>query len=194
VDASREQYRRIASRYDRKLQIRLGEPSRRQAFADFDLRPGDTVLDVGCGTGLSFELLEAAIGPSGKLIGIEPSPEMLRIAQNRVSNAGWNNVTLIETSAEGAEIPVEVDAVVIFRVHEVLRSRTALEHLFASAKPGARVLVVGVKWAQWYLFPLNALIWALTKPWDLLTEFVPNLDVRQVGLGTQYVAKGKTAR
>ena len=49
VGTSREQYRAIASCYDRRLQVRLGERTRRMAFEEFDLRPGDTVVDVGCG-------------------------------------------------------------------------------------------------------------------------------------------------
>jgi ubiquinone/menaquinone biosynthesis C-methylase UbiE len=112
MDASRDQYRSIASSYDRKLQIRLGEQARKQAFAGFGLRRGDTVFDVGCGTGLSFPLIEEAVGPSGRIIGVEPSPEMLALARTRVSSAGWNNVTLIEASADDAEIPMQADALV----------------------------------------------------------------------------------
>lgn len=204
MDASRDQYRSLASKYDRKLQIRLGEHSRKQAFGAIDLRPGDTVLDVGCGTGLSFPLIEDAVGPSGKIIGVEPSPEMLRLVRSRVLHAGWNNVTLIEASADDANISVPVDAVVIFRVHEVTRSRTALENVLRAAKPGARVLVLGVKQAPWYLFPLNLVVQRLTRsvttsregfqhPWDLIAELVPDLSVRTIAAGTQYIATGRTA-
>lgn len=200
---SREQYRRIAASYDYKLQIRLGEPSRKRAFADFDLRVGDTVLDVGCGTGLSFPLIEDAIGPGGRIIGVDPSPEMLALAHDRVSAAKWDNVTLVHASAENAEIPSPADAVVIFRVHEVTRSRVALENVLRATRPRARLLVVGVKWAPWYVFPLNLIVWRFTRsvtttragfrrPWALLGELVPELTVRSVGSGTQYIATGTT--
>lgn len=200
--SSGEQYREVASKYDRMLQIRLGEQSRKQAFAAFDLRPRDMVLDVGCGTGLSFPLIENAVGPSGKVVGIEPSSEMLAQARARVSSAGWHNVTLLAASAEDFHVPEPADALVIFRVHEVTRSRRALEHVFGALKPGARVLVVGVKWAPWYLFPLNVIVWRLTRsvtttregfgrPWDVVTEFA-NLNVQSVGGGTQYIATGTT--
>jgi hypothetical protein len=64
---------------------------------------------------LSFPLIEKAIGPSGKLIGIEPSPEMLRVAQERVAASGWKNVTFIPASAGDTETTEPADALVIFR-------------------------------------------------------------------------------
>lgn len=203
VDPSLEQYRRIAAKYDRKLQVRLGEATRRKAFARFDLRPGDTVLDVGCGTGLSFSLIEEGIGSSGRLIAIEPSPEMAAIARARVRSAGWDNVEFVEAPAETAQVPPGADVVIIFRVHDVLRSRAALCNVFGSAKAGARVFVVGVKWAPWWAFPLNAALWVLTRPvttthegfdrpWGILEDFVTDLHVQSLTAGTQFIASART--
>jgi hypothetical protein len=80
---------------------------------------------------------------------------MLRVAQERVAASGWKNVTFIPASAGDAETAEPADALVIFRVHELLRSPSALEHLLQLAKPGARVFVVGVEWAPWWAFPVN---------------------------------------
>jgi demethylmenaquinone methyltransferase/2-methoxy-6-polyprenyl-1,4-benzoquinol methylase len=61
--------------------------------------PGDEVLDVGCGTGLNFPLLQRRIGPSGRIVGIDRSARMLDQARRRAAKAGWNNVILIQADA-----------------------------------------------------------------------------------------------
>ncbi|MFF4395200.1 class I SAM-dependent methyltransferase [Streptomyces sp. NPDC001480] len=50
------------------------------AVADLGLRPGDRVLDAGCGTGRALPPLRAAVGPSGAVIGVDLTPAMLRAA------------------------------------------------------------------------------------------------------------------
>ena len=85
-------YRRIAGSFD--LSTAWLEPYRRRAVSQLRLQPGDVVLDVGCGTGMSFEPIQSAIGPTGRVIGIEPCPEMLAAARARAEQAGWENLTL----------------------------------------------------------------------------------------------------
>jgi SAM-dependent methyltransferase len=52
-------------------------PAYAAAVADLGLRPGDRVLDAGCGTGRALEPLRAAVGPRGSVLGIDLTPEML---------------------------------------------------------------------------------------------------------------------
>ena len=83
------------------------------------LRPGDTVLDVGCGTGLSFELLVDAVGPTGRIIGVDSSAQMVELASGRVTRNGWSNVRVVHADAttltaedlEGDGESVRIDAV-----------------------------------------------------------------------------------
>ncbi|MEO7587474.1 MAG: methyltransferase domain-containing protein [Arachnia sp.] len=63
------------------------------------LQRGDVVLDVGCGTGLNFPLLSDAVGPDGLVIGLDSSPQMLRVAQRRIERSNLNNVRLLEADA-----------------------------------------------------------------------------------------------
>ncbi|MFD0273040.1 class I SAM-dependent methyltransferase [Kitasatospora sp. NPDC127111] len=57
------------------------------AIAGLGLRPGDTVLDAGCGTGRALPLLRAAVGPDGRVFGADVTPEMLHEAATRHAGA-----------------------------------------------------------------------------------------------------------
>nr|WP_281274786.1 methyltransferase domain-containing protein [Arthrobacter crusticola] len=72
---------------------------RRKAVELLALGPGAQVLDVGCGTGLNFALLQERIGPDGILLGIDRSPGMLRRARRRAERSGWDNVLLFQADA-----------------------------------------------------------------------------------------------
>ncbi|MGW7289451.1 class I SAM-dependent methyltransferase [Streptomyces sp. NPDC054847] len=56
-------------------------PAYAAAVAETGLRPGDAVLDAGCGTGRALEPLRAAVGPNGVVLGIDLTPEMLNRAR-----------------------------------------------------------------------------------------------------------------
>lgn len=58
--------------------------------------PGQQVLDIGCGTGLNFSLLQARVGASGTIVGIDRSTQMLHQARRRAQAHGWDNVILIQ--------------------------------------------------------------------------------------------------
>ena len=197
-----ERYRKRAAGYD--ASAAGTEPLRRRTIAKLGLQPGDAVLDVGCGTGLSFALIGAAIGPTGRLIGIEQSPEMMAVARERVAAGGWRNATLIEAPVERAAIQGPVTAVLLNFVHDVLQSPPALERIFAAAAPGARVACHGMKLFPWWAAPANLFVLAkarpymttfanLSRPWVTLERYVPRLERETTMLGMGYIAWG-TAR
>ena len=171
------QYRERAEGYDASAKRTMG--LRRRTVAALHLAPGDSVLDVACGTGLSFPLLVAAVGPAGRVTGVELSPAMARLG--------------------GA-----FDAVLVNFAHDVLQSPQALAKIFAAAKPGARVAVSGSKFLPWWLAPANVVVRRMNapyvttfagmrRPWRYLTEYVPNLQVRSALWGAGYLGFGSYA-
>jgi acyl dehydratase/ubiquinone/menaquinone biosynthesis C-methylase UbiE len=195
-------YRRLAGSYD--LSTAWLEPYRRRAISQLRLRPGDVVLDVGCGTGMSFEPIQAAIGPEGRLVGIEPSPEMLASARARVEDAGWSNVTLLEASAEDAAVPGPVDAVLFAFTHDVVQSPKALANTLGQVRPGGRLAAAGPKWTT-FAPQLNPLVWQVAsqfvtsfegfrRPWAELERAVPGLWVEEAYFGCVYLAWGGLPR
>jgi acyl dehydratase/ubiquinone/menaquinone biosynthesis C-methylase UbiE len=192
-------YRGLAAGYDRSTAWL--EPYRHRAVSQLRLRPGDVVVDVGCGTGLSFEPIQAAIVPGGRLIGIEPSPDMLAIARARVEEAGWDNVTLLEASAEEAVIPGPADAALFAFTHDVAQSPEALANVLGQLRPGGRVAAAGPKWSA-FAPQLNPLVWQVAhqyvttfegfrRPWAELGRAVPDLSVEEGFFGCVYVAWGR---
>jgi len=193
-------YRDHAPGYDASAQRTL--PLRRRTIARLGLQPGQTVLDVACGTGLSFPLLHEGVGETGRIIGVELSPDMIGRARTRCAEAGWRNVTLVESAMESAEIPGPVDAILFNFTHDVLRSRAALDRIFAAARPGARIAVAGMKLLPWWLAPVNLVVLAqarpymttfegLGRPWSLLEQYLVRFERESVLYGTGYIGWGE---
>ena len=193
-------YREHARRYDASAQRTM--KIRRLAIAKLHLRPGDRVLDVACGTGLSIPLLHEAVGAEGEVVGIEVSPEMLSLARQRVNDTGWQNVTLLESSIEAADIPGPMDAVLFHFTHDVMRSPAALEQIFGATRPDARIAFAGMKYAPWWMAPVNIIVRVqarpymttfegLKAPWDLALSYLRGFEWRPVLCGTGYVGWGR---
>jgi len=193
------QYRSRARIYD--LELLLFEPVRHRAIDLMHLKNGDRVLDVGCGTGLSFAALEGLVGAAGSIVGIEQSPEMLERARARAAENNWKNVTLISASVEEAAIPFAADAALFHFTHDIMRTARALANVVGHLKPGARIVAAGLKWAPIRTMPLNLLVWnaalrststleGLARPWSHLEPLVSGLEVEQMLGGTVYVATG----
>lgn len=193
-----DKYRQKAVTYDESVSLsRL----RRRLIARLNLKPGDVVLDVACGTGLNFPLIHEAIGPDGRLIGIDLSPDMLAIAHERVLKNSWKNITLITSSVEAARITEQVDVVLFSFTHDVLRSPQALLNVMRHVKHGGCVVAAGTKWAPWWAVPVNIGVWfrarqyittfeGFSQPWSHLAPFVTDLQLESFMLGAVYVACG----
>ena len=194
-----ERYRRLSAQYD--YATRRIEPVRRKTIDALHLERGHRVLDVACGTGKSFEVLREAVGPDGVVVGVEQSPEMLHQARERVREGGWNNVQLIESSIESADLKGPFDAVLFVYTQDVLQSDAALARIFEATHSGARVASTGLKLFPWYIgianvwllaisYPYFTTFKGLAKPWASLERYVHLLDVSSTFFGSGYIAQG----
>jgi ubiquinone/menaquinone biosynthesis C-methylase UbiE len=198
--AARRLYRLQAPTYE--LMTAAAAPWRERAAEALGLAPGDSVIDAGCGCGLTLPHLEQRVGPGGRVCGVDLSPDMLDRARRRVHRAGWENVRLVLASVEEAELPSGVDAVLICAAHDVMRSPRGLANLLGRLRPGGRVVAAGCRWAPWWpLGALNLTVWAANlpfvttfegfdRPWSHLLELVPDLSVEVVAGGCGYIARG----
>jgi ubiquinone/menaquinone biosynthesis C-methylase UbiE len=194
-----EAYRSQAGDYDQRTDaFRLW---RELLVQQLPIRRGDTVLDVGCGTGLCLPLLQHKVGRTGAIIGIDASEEMLQVAADRIAAHGWDNVRLIAAPVATAQIDATADAAVFCAVHDVLQSRAALGNVFDHLRPGAPVAAAGGKWPAPWMWPLRAWVAELhapfitdftgfDRPWRQLAAYVPDLRVHELAFGAGYIALG----
>ena len=135
-------YGRLARAYDLVATHTPGVPAiRRRAVAALDLHPGDTVVEMGCGTGANLPYLREQIGAEGCVVGIDLTPGMLARARNRVARNGWRNVHLARGDA--GDPPVErADAVLATFVVGMLPDPAAAVRRWESLVPGGRVALV----------------------------------------------------
>ena len=196
----RRAYRADAALYDTRTARYQAD---RQGLVDvLPVRPGQTVVDVGCGTGLCFERLQAKVGRQGRVIGLDESPDMLALAAQRVADAGWRNVTLLHASAQHASLPVVADAALFCAVHDVLQSPPALANIVAQLGPRGWVAAAGGRFGPRWMVGPNLLVKAahgpyvrsfdgFEAPWQHLAHLIPDLRVTTVALGVGYRAVGR---
>jgi demethylmenaquinone methyltransferase/2-methoxy-6-polyprenyl-1,4-benzoquinol methylase len=203
----RQQYSRKAGVYDSTIHLwklwGLYDTWRRRAVRALDLRPGRTVLELGCGTGLNFPFLQEAVGQKGKIIGVDLTPEMLAQAQRRIERHGWDNVELIEADVSQFEPPKGVDGIVSTYAMSVIPEHDMVIKRCTQALPsGGRLVILDVKVTSGAPVFLTPLWMLLTKPfadnhkashqepWKEMRKYLTDMQVRESRLGFVYLVSG----
>ncbi|MGD2110640.1 MAG: methyltransferase domain-containing protein [Phycisphaerae bacterium] len=132
---------------------------RKTAIAWLDIQPDSLVLEIGCGTGANFKPIIARLDvDSGRLIGVDFSPAMLRRAGSRITRNRWQNVQLI--AAEGAVLPLHASFDCILFSYSLAMMpdwADALDRAVERLAPGGRLVVLEFgRFERWG--PLGALI------------------------------------
>jgi demethylmenaquinone methyltransferase/2-methoxy-6-polyprenyl-1,4-benzoquinol methylase len=216
VDRTREHlietYRKKAKHYDvtSRLYPAPFYPQRAQrlrAVQALGLRAGDSVIDIACGTGQNFPLIEEVIGPGGRIVGVDLTDAMLARAQDRIETNGWRNISLVQADAAAFDFPAEVDAILsTYALSQVPECAEVIAH-------GAKALTEGGRWAvldlkvpgstPGWLAQLGSAVvrpfaaideWIMRRPWEAIRaamrEELADLSWTELFFGTAFLAAG----
>jgi ubiquinone/menaquinone biosynthesis C-methylase UbiE len=201
-------YRKLAKGYDANGISSL-EPWRKEAVRLLNLKRGDLVVDIGCGTGLNFALLEEAIGPQGRIVGVDLTDAMLDQARLRVARSGWKNVEFVQCDAAQYKFPARVDGIIAtFALTFVPEASRVIQNGCQALAPGRRWVVLDMAWpAGWplwwrhLLFFLRLPSYGITqdvvqrRPWQIvwntMEQHLVDVAQKQFWMGFFYLACGK---
>jgi ubiquinone/menaquinone biosynthesis C-methylase UbiE len=208
-------YRKKAKHYDvtSRLYPVPGYPQRTQrlrAVEALGLRRGATVVEVACGTGLNFGLIEEAIGPEGRIVGVDLTDAMLAQAQSRIETNGWRNVTLVQSDAADFDFPRGVDAILCtYALSQVPECEEVIDHGATALSEGGRWVVLDLRvpantphWltqlGSTFARPFASLDeWVVRRPWDVIRaamqEHLNDFSWTELCLGTAFLAVGSRA-
>jgi ubiquinone/menaquinone biosynthesis C-methylase UbiE len=207
----RDTYDRHAGIYDRAVWcyylvgMRIGR-WRRMTVDALSLGAGDTVVEIGCGTGLNFSLLEQAVGSEGKIIGMDISDAMLDRARERVRAAGWRNVELLCAAASDFRFPNGVGGILATGVltYEPEFDKV-IERGARALAPGRRWVVLDYKMPSNWLRCLAPLFVALGSNfgvsksfmehhiWESVEHHLTNTRMRELYGGFVYIVSGEAS-
>jgi ubiquinone/menaquinone biosynthesis C-methylase UbiE len=207
-----EIYRKKAKNYDitSRLYPAPGYPQRAQrlrAVQALGLRAGDTVVDIACGTGLNFPLIQQAIGPGGRIVGVDLTDAMLARAGQRTAANGWSNVSLVQADAVDFDFPAEVDAILsTYALSHVPDCAEVIAHGGKALSGGGRWVVLDLKvpdnTPRWLTQLGTATVrpfagideWMMRRPWEMvraaMQEELADLCWTELFFGTAFLAAG----
>ena len=175
---------------------------RRRAVDYLGLSRGDSVLEIGCGTGNSFPYLRGAVGPAGQVFGVDISAGMLRKATALRAANDWHNIELSECDAADYAAPAPLDGVLFSLSYNTMpHHRTVLRKAWDQLRPGGRLVIMDAKLpsgpAAKLLLPFS--LWLmkrtmlgnpLIQPWKELAALAERFDMTECLFSSYYICRG----
>jgi demethylmenaquinone methyltransferase/2-methoxy-6-polyprenyl-1,4-benzoquinol methylase len=166
------------------------------------MRAGDHVLEIGCGTGRNLPFLSEAVGPAGRVYGIDLSEGMLGKAREACDTQKLDNVTLIQADAVEYVAPKPLDGILFGLSYNTMPNhRAVLRNALAQLRPGGRIVIMDAKVpegiAATIILPFS--LWLmkqtllgnpLIKPWEHLASDSDNFEMREFLFGSYYICQG----
>ena len=205
-EGAKRLYNRIAPLYDlaaAPFRLLRGRRLAEQAIDELHLRPGDTVVDLGTGTGWNLTRLAQRVGPTGRVIGVDISPGMLDQARNNIGDL--ENVQLVEADIATYQPPPDTTAVISTFAIEMRPDYDAIiKRLATTIRPGGRIAVTGLRhadhWPAWLsdtgsrfmrFFGVND-SYRSHRPWQAIENHTEDAIYAESHAGVVYLAAGNS--
>ena len=148
------------------------EKYRLRAVELLQLKQGDFVLDLGCGTGLNFGPIIEQIGPQGRIIGVDISSEMLSCAKERIKTEKWDNVDLFHSDINFYKLPDGINGVISTGVFGYLTERDKILETISQrlVLGGSLSIVDGKRPNKWPSWLFNFFVW-LSSPFGVTEDY-----------------------
>lgn len=178
---------------------------RKLAIQILQLKEGDTVLDLACGTGLNHKFLENAIGPNGKIIAFDYSDEMLTAAKQQAKKAGWDNIMFVQGDAAQLSLDTELDGVLsTLGLSAIPQHKEALRKAINVLKENKRISILDAQLPSGFWRIFNPFIAYIYKHWagwnhtknipEDLRQLLDDTQTRYFNGGTIYISFGTKTR
>lgn len=119
---------------------------RKKAIASLNLTGNSIVLDVACGTGLNFKIIESYLRNDGRLVGVDLSPGVLKAAERQIIKRKWTNIELVNMSITDYEPGILFDAALCTFAMEIMPDYgAAVDKIFHLLKPEGKFAVIGMR-------------------------------------------------